>query len=45
MSAHAARPRRAAYRLAAGLTGFALLAGGVAAAQPEPVRVVVRDGI
>jgi serine protease AprX len=35
MSAHAARPRRAAYRLAAGLTGFALIAGAVVAAQPD----------
>lgn len=36
MTAHAARPRRAAYRLAAGLSGFALIAGAVVVAQPEP---------
>ncbi len=44
MTAHAARPRRSAVRLAAGLTGFALIAGAVVAARPEPDRAMLPAG-
>ena len=44
MTAYAAPPRRAAFRLAAGLSGFALLAAAVVVAQPEPDRAALPAG-